>query len=75
MVLCTHCFLNLKVAFLSMSIEKENMVVEKISLRMLHQFVILNEGWEVGGRLKSGEMEERSEEMQSYTCDLKVKYL
>lgn len=58
-----------------MSIEKENMVVEKISLRMLHQFVILNEGWEVGGRLKSGEMEERSEEMQSYTCDLKVKYL
>ena len=51
------------------------MVVEKISLRMLHQFVILNEGWEVGGRLKSGEMEERSEEMQSYTCDLKVKYL
>ena len=51
------------------------MVVEKISLRMSRQFIMLNEGWEEGGGLKSGEMEERSEEMQSYTCDLKVKYL
>ena len=51
-----------------MSIEKENMVVEKISLRMSRQFIRLNEGWEEGGGLKSGEM-------QSYTCDLKVKYL